>query len=114
MSTRPREDASLPVVVAPSKFCPRKLKPGMVKRYMHTGPLVGYMVACPSCGFISLHLHEHGHFVDRVDVNDPVPVVLISMAPVACMLCHRFIEVRDGVVHATRQLQMAQVSSEGM
>lgn len=84
-----RADASLSLVIAPSKFCPRKLVPGMVKRYMSKGPLIAYMVACPSCGFTEMHLQEKAGFVEHEGA-------LVEMkSPVCCMVCHRHISVVD-------------------
>ena len=53
----------MPFVIAPDRTCPRKLKKGELKRYMGKGgPLMAYMIACPSCGFIEMHMHE-GHAI---------------------------------------------------
>lgn len=94
MSSRPTEDAALPIEVAPSRFCPRKLKKGMVKRYMSTGPLVGYMVACPSCGFIEMHLTEAAGYVEVDGKLDH------TTKPIGCMLCKRTISIAGGTIMA--------------
>lgn len=84
-----REDTCLPLVIAPAKFCPRKLTPGMVKRYMSKGPLIAYIMACPSCGFPEMHLQEKASFVEEEGV------LKRTEKPVRCMVCLRHIVVVD-------------------
>lgn len=88
-------DADLELKQAEDKSCPRLLKPGWVKRYMHKGkPLVGYMVACPSCGFVTLHFHDHVCFTE-------VDGALVGAgAPVKCSLCSRAITIEAGRISA--------------
>lgn len=94
MSRRPTEDATLLCEIAPLKSCPRRLRAGQVKRYLSKGPLVGYMVACPSCGFIELHLKERAGFVEEEGV------LVCTTSAVGCMLCGRSIRVftEEGVL----------------
>ena len=88
-------DADLELRQAEDRSCPRLLKPGWVKRYMHRGkPLVGYMIACPSCGFVALHFHEHARFVERDGELARAERVL------ACTLCGRGICIEAGRISA--------------
>ena len=99
MSTRPREEKSVAIVQAPSVFCPRKLAPKgpNVKRYMSTGPLAGYIIACPSCGFREMHMHERLGFVEEDGK-------LVSAASRArCMVCGLHIRVHEGTLSAERE-----------
>lgn len=91
---RTYSDATCLVVIAPAKFCPRKLKidgvnPG-VKRYMSRGPLIAYIMACPSCGFTEMHLQEKAGFVEDSD-----GLLLRTEKPVRCMVCNRYVRVVD-------------------
>jgi hypothetical protein len=92
------EDKALPLEQVPSRFCPRRLKPGQVKRYMTVGPLVGYMVACPACGFIEMHMHEVAGFVEEEGK------LVATTKPVGCMLCGRGLRAQDGTIEARREL----------
>lgn len=85
----------MPIVQVDSRFCPRKLGPGQVKRYMSKGPLFGYMVGCPGCGFRELHLHEQACFVE-VEPN----VLFASTKPVRCMACGCSLSFAGGVALA--------------
>ncbi len=99
MSSRPREAATVAIVQAPAVFCPRKLAPKgpNVKRYMSTGPLAGYIIACPSCGFREMHMNERLGFVEEDGK-------LVSASGRArCMVCGLFIRVHDGQLSAERE-----------
>jgi hypothetical protein len=62
---------------------------------MHRGkPLVGYMVACPSCGFVALHFHEHVEFIERDSV------LVESTNAIVCTLCAREVRIADGRIEA--------------
>lgn len=76
----------------PAKFCPRRLKPGMCKRYMSTGPLYGYMLACPCCGFVELHADKAAGFIEE---NERLSA---TKQPVSCMNCRATISVTNGAV----------------
>lgn len=93
-------DASMPVEHMPSRFCARKIPRGGAKRYMSQGPLFGYMLGCPGCGFIELHQHEVAHFVEEPGAEPGAPPRLVSADPVLCMLCRRTITVAGGVITA--------------
>jgi hypothetical protein len=82
--------------------CPRDMKPGQVKRCMLRGPLVGYYLACPKCGFRATYLHDDCQFVEEraVDGHD-FPRRLIGIAaPPACYRCALRISVVDGFLEA--------------
>ncbi len=112
MSRPKAEDRSVPVVVAPAKFCPRKLRPEgpNVKRYMSKGPLAGYMIACPACGFTELHMDEKVHFRFRqepeaTEFSNEGRLTGITCPP-RCMYCARVITIDvdpatdESVLHA--------------
>ncbi len=105
MTTRlPNEDRSIPLIVAPSMFCPRKLRNDgvtpSVKRYMSKGPLFGFMVCCPACGFIELHQHDHVRFVEEDGA-------LVSVEkPMRCLACNRVISIAGGVVLAISPMSL--------
>lgn len=87
------EDRQWLLVAAPSKFCPRKLGAvsmgPTVKRYMGVGkPLLGYMIACPGCGFTEMHMHAKAGFVES-DTGD----LIATLQPVQCINCKRQIRV---------------------
>lgn len=96
-----RADRSLPVEVVPRKFCPRKLVPGQVKRYLFEGPLAGYMVACPGCGFSEMHIHEQVGFVEE----DGKPIRTEGPRVHVCLLCRREVRFVDGKVEAKTRAQ---------
>lgn len=88
----PGQDKVIPMIIAPSKFCPRKLtNDGVspsVKRYMSKGPLLGYMISCPGCGFVEMHMNEKVGYVESSD-----GVLRTTMKPVTCLVCQRTIKV---------------------
>lgn len=96
MSKSPREACAVPVAQALERFCPRKLgRAGgpNVKRYLAAPkPLLGYMVACPGCGFTELHMHEKVGYVEHAGAL--VHVVL----PFACMNCNGVLSVDGGIL----------------
>lgn len=92
--SRRSEDRTLPLEVVPARTCPRKLTPGQVKRYMSTGPLLAYMIACPSCGFIEMHMQEHASFVEEEGK------LVRSEKPFRCMVCLRVISIAGGSILA--------------
>ncbi len=87
----------MPLAVVLGPFCPRKLRPEgpNAKRYMaHPLALYGYMLACPTCGFIEMHTHEAAGFVELDGQLEA------TSSPVRCMLCMRSITIRDRIVSA--------------
>jgi hypothetical protein len=97
----PTQDRAVPVVMAPSKFCPRKLTPHgpNAKRYLSDGPLVGYMLACPACGFVEMHMHERSSFTEQAGK------LIAAAYPLRCMTCQRVISVLDGSIVAMTKLR---------
>lgn len=93
------EDRSTPVSLAEVKFCPRRLKPEgpNCKRYMATGPLVGYMISCPSCKYIELHAHETAGFVEE---NGKLRAAANALR---CVACSRTIRITHGVLSARKE-----------
>ncbi len=74
--------------------CPRKMRPGEVKRVPLRGGLVGYHVACPSCGFVASYLREEALFKEVVDADG---VVLVGIErPPPCLRCRQRIGCVDG------------------
>lgn len=93
------EDRALPV--AQVVKCSRRLTPGEVRRTLTNGPLVGYHLACPSCGFIALQqdLHDEVGFEER-DGH------LVGMREAyRCVLCHRTVTIADGIISARHAAQ---------
>lgn len=98
MAGKPTSDAALAIEHVPQRFCPRRLKPGQVKRYFYEGPLVGYMISCPSCGFIEMHLHKDADFTEAAG---EAPARLTgSSRPQTCMNCRRIISIAGSVIMA--------------
>ncbi len=98
------EDRALPLVLAPSKFCPRQLTPHATKmnpeacnakRYMGVGkPLFGYMIACPACSFVEMHEDRKAGFVE-------VEGRLVgASSPLTCLHCRRTLSIAGGVIAA--------------
>jgi hypothetical protein len=50
------------LTVASYQKCSRLLAKGEVKRVMQRGPLVGYFLACPACGFSASYLEDDAGF----------------------------------------------------
>ncbi len=99
----PREDRGLPVRQAPSKFCPRQLALAPtqlnpsgynVKRYMSEGPLFGYIMVCPACGFHEMHETRTAGFIEVGGT------LTATEKPIRCMVCSRVISVASGVISA--------------
>lgn len=98
------------LVHAPPTRCTRAFPKGMVKRMLHRGPLHGYVIACPNCGFTTLHMTSEGTFTESaewtkrpgpladgkmVDVMQPVSV---SMAGLSCVACRHGIVVNENEI----------------
>lgn len=82
------------LTAASFRTCSRELAKGQVKRCMQRGPLVGYYIACPGCGFIATYLHEDVGYVETP--TDPLtyPKKLIKIErPPKCYSCKRSISV---------------------
>ena len=78
--------------------CPRRMRPGQVKRVPLKGKLVGYWIACPGCGFVASYLLDEARFTESVD-KDGIGLVGID-APPPCIRCRRRIECADGALRS--------------
>lgn len=74
--------------------CARALKPGEVKRQPLTGPLFGYFVACPACGFRALHDDEAGFLETDTKLE-------AAALPLPCLACKRAIRIDAGHITAS-------------
>lgn len=88
------EDRTLPIKQVIK--CSRKLTPGEVRRTLTKGPLVGYTMACPGCGFIETQqdLHDEIGFIEKDDQ------LVGARESYRCMLCKRTITLKDGTISA--------------
>ena len=87
-------DRALPIVM--TRKCARRLKPGEVRRTLLNGPLVGYAIACPGCGFIETRpdLHDEMGFIEEGGQ-------LVGAREVySCMLCSRVVSLEAREVRA--------------
>lgn len=93
------EDADLPINHATVRACPRKLKPGWVKRYMFDGPLVSYYIACPSCGFVDTwpDLDNESGFYESGGK------LVAARRAHRCIICGRTIRIAEGRIRARRE-----------
>lgn len=89
------EDRELPLVQMPKGTCPRRLKPGQVKRMLTTGKLIGYAIACPSCGFIENHPD-----LGAVEFQEEEERLIGALHPPSCAMCHRQLRIGRGVIAA--------------
>lgn len=103
------KDAKAPLTVASYQKCSRTLAPGEVKRVMQRGPLVGYFLACPACGFSASYLDEQCGFEEDppkgVMLHDlRVQRVILSIkTPPRCFRCRRYLRVVDGHLEAVSE-----------
>lgn len=65
-------------------------------------PLVAYYIACPSCGFREMHMHDKAGFVETTDgQNLERPATLIATTnPLGCMYCGRTIIIANARIRA--------------
>lgn len=95
MAERPKgEDRDLPIKQVIK--CSRKLVPGEVRRTLTKGPLVGYTMACPGCGFIETQQDLH----DEIGFIEQDGVLVGAREPYRCTLCRRTITLRNGTISA--------------
>ncbi len=91
------------------QLCTRKLVRGDVKRLFAAGPLLGYFIACPGCGFYGSYLHSEAGFTEVGPVvtsrgpgahvaEEPYrhPTSLRAAHPMVCFGCRHKIVVNDG------------------
>jgi hypothetical protein len=88
--------ATAPLEMVGATYCPRDMVRGQVKRCMHRGPLVGYYIACPACGFKATYLDEDVGFIEEpAVVGSPFPKRLLGMRnPPPCYRCKLRLSVR--------------------
>lgn len=99
--------ARVPLTAASAQTCSRKLVRGQVKRVMQRGPLIGYFLCCPACGFSASYLHESEAFEGGVGfVEEPADPLLFPKTivrferPPRCMSCQRLLVVEGGFFEA--------------
>ena len=85
---------------APFRKCPRDLARGEVKRVMQRGPLVGYYVGCPACGFVASYLHDACGFLEERSAPTTVLTLVGVERPPACLKCGLRLRVEGGEVVA--------------
>jgi hypothetical protein len=76
-----------------------------VKRVLQRGPLVGYFLACPACGFAAPYLDEDVGYREEPPAGQPLPAgsyrALVGIdVPPACARCRRRLRVADGALEA--------------
>lgn len=84
-----------PLEHAPDQLCTQKLTKGMVKRCSLRGPLLGYYVACPCCGFAALYLGEHNFVEEPTGFRFPKRLIGAEVA-LTCYACRRALRIVDG------------------
>lgn len=94
------EDRTVSVSLAPERFCPRRLTPTgpNCKRYFSwPKPLLGYIIACPSCGFQEMRMH------DQVCFGETAEGTLVGAAGrMTCGHCQRTISIAKGEISARK------------
>jgi hypothetical protein len=107
--------ASYALTLASYMKCSRLLKRGEVKRALQRGPLIGYVIGCPACGFSCSYVHEDCGSQKGVGYieDPPTEVVVHDFKTVrklvgmqrnpTCVRCHRTIRIRDGQLQAVEE-----------
>lgn len=95
---------SSPLTLASSQKCTRELRRGEIKRCMQRGPLVGYFIGCPACGFVASYLDEAvGYEEDPPAPGTRWPRLLIGIrVPPACFMCKARLGIEGGALVARR------------
>lgn len=94
--------ASAPLTAAAYHKCTRELAKGEVKRCVQRGPLIGYFMACPACGFSAAYLHDDVDYEEdppSVEPKYPKRITAINKPP-ACFMCKRKLVVANGQLEA--------------
>jgi hypothetical protein len=92
-----------PLVAAAYQRCSRTLGEGEVKRVSGRGPLVGYFLACPACGFVASYLHDAAGFEEEPAPPGVWPRRLVGIqTPPPCFQCGSLIGVEAGALVARR------------
>lgn len=95
MHSVPDEGAiGVPLTAASYQKCSRTLARGEVKRVMQRGPLVGYYIGCPACGFVGCHLDDECGFVEATGIGGR-PMVVAIQRPPRCYRCQRVLVVES-------------------
>lgn len=83
--------------------CHRKMKPGQVKRITARGPLIGYYLACPACGYRASYLDEACRFEEHPALlGAPHPRSLTGIgSPPPCLGCKRTLRIVEGYMEAS-------------
>lgn len=70
---------------------------------MHRGPLVGYYIACPGCGFRATYLHDDvGYVEERAVEGSEYPKRLVGLkTPPTCIRCKKTIRVIGREIEAS-------------
>lgn len=82
--------------------CTRELAKGELKRVVQRGPLIGYFMACPACGFSASYLDSECGFIERaveVDGVQYMRAVGVQRPPV-CFHCRRLITINGDMFEA--------------
>lgn len=110
MATFVAPPCSAPLAFAHPQACIRELPRGSVKRLFARGPLIGYYVVCPSCGFPGAYPTEQAGWQEGPPVSDEALAPsgqtvsiqragsLASERPVECFGCRGWLRVVDGQV----------------
>lgn len=87
-----------PLTIAAYQKCSRLLAKGEVKRVMQRGPLVGYFIACPACGFSASYLDDAcGYIEQHLSPKERIPHRLVGITkPPMCFKCHGYLCVEGG------------------
>lgn len=85
---------SAELTLASYQTCSRKLVRGQVKRVLQRGPLIGYFIACPACGFVASYLHDECDFAEA-KVGGREILTRIQRNP-RCYSCRRVLDVESG------------------
>lgn len=88
-----------PLTLAAYQKCTRLLEKGEIKRVSQRGPLVGYFIACPACGFSASYIHDQCGFVEEVVPQFTWPRKLLGITtPPTCFKCHGYICIEGGAL----------------
>ncbi len=91
---RPPAPGAAPLVLAHFAQCARRMPRGMVKRVPYMGPLVGYHVACPGCGFVDQWRQVDQGWIERAGM------VSGAASPPTCTGCGKRILIRGQTIVA--------------
>lgn len=102
-----RDPAAIPLTVHSYRTCAAKLAPGEVKRIpQRSAPLIGYQIACPSCGARCPYQDKNLVFIEDPPKDVPVRDTQVRRRLIdtelsyPCYGCKLYLFVRGGVLHA--------------